>query len=54
MQPESNAGGGAIAKLSATVVPSSPWRVTSVEALAGFRLRVAFAGGLWVAVAPER
>ena len=26
--------------------PQSPWRVTAVEALPGFRLRVAFADGL--------
>jgi hypothetical protein len=28
------------------VVPRSPWRVTEVEALSGFRLRVVFADGL--------
>jgi hypothetical protein len=30
----------------AEAAPRSPWRVTEVEALPGFRLRVAFADGL--------
>ena len=34
------------ASLTAQAVPRSPWRVTAVEALPGFRLRVAFADGL--------
>ena len=34
------------ASLIAEVAPRSPWRVTEVEALPDFRLRVAFAGGL--------
>ena len=33
------------ASLIAEVAPRSPWRVTEVEALPDFRLRVAFAGG---------
>jgi hypothetical protein len=32
--------------LTEEIVPRSPWRVTAVEALPGFRLRVAFADGL--------
>jgi hypothetical protein len=34
------------ASLIAEAAPRSPWRVTAVEALPGFRLRVAFADGL--------
>ena len=34
------------AGLAAEVWPRSPWRVTEVEALRGFRLRVSFADGL--------
>jgi hypothetical protein len=34
------------AVLTANITPRSPWRVTEVEALPGFRLRVAFADGL--------
>ena len=34
------------ASLTTEVAPRSPWRVTAVEALPGFRLRVAFADGL--------
>jgi hypothetical protein len=34
------------ASLTAEAAPCSPWRVTAVEALPGFRLRVAFADGL--------
>jgi hypothetical protein len=34
------------APLTAEVTPRSPWRVTAVEALPGYRLRVAFADGL--------
>jgi hypothetical protein len=32
--------------LTAEAAPRSPWRVTAVEALSGFRLRVTFADGL--------
>ena len=32
--------------LAFEVAPRSPWRVTEVEALPGFRLRVSFADGL--------
>jgi hypothetical protein len=32
--------------LTVEIAPRSPWRVTEVEALPGFRLRVAFADGL--------
>lgn len=34
------------APLTAEATPRSPWRVTAVEVLSGFRLRVAFADGL--------
>jgi hypothetical protein len=34
------------AALNPEVAPRSPWRVTAVEALPGFRLRVEFADGL--------
>lgn len=34
------------APLTAEAAPRSPWRVTAVEALPGFRLRVAFTDGL--------
>jgi len=33
------------APLTAGIAPQSPWRVTAVEALPGFRLRVAFTDG---------
>jgi hypothetical protein len=46
MRAESNANENLATSLSAEVVPRSPWRVTAVEALPGFRLRVAFADGL--------
>ncbi len=32
--------------MTAEITPRSPWRVAEVEALPGFRLRVAFADGL--------
>ena len=32
--------------MTAEAAPRSPWRVTAVEALPGFRLQVAFADGL--------
>jgi hypothetical protein len=46
MRTESNASENSPADLTAEVAPRSPWRVTEVEALPGFRLRVAFADGL--------
>jgi hypothetical protein len=46
MRTESNAGENPSAALMEEVAPRSPWRVTEVEALPGFRLRVAFADGL--------
>jgi len=46
MRSESNAGENSSAALATEVAPRSPWRVTKVEALAGFRLSVAFADGL--------
>jgi hypothetical protein len=46
MRAESNAGENSPTALAAEVAPRSPWRVTAVEALPGFRLRVAFADGL--------
>ena len=46
MRTESNANENSPAALADEVVPRSPWRVTEVEALPGFRLRVAFADGL--------
>jgi hypothetical protein len=35
-----------LADLNTEIAPRSPWRVSEVEALPGFRLRVAFADGL--------
>ena len=46
MRPESNAGKDSSAALADEVFPRSPWRVTEVEALVGYRLRVTFADGL--------
>jgi hypothetical protein len=46
MRTESNAYEDSPAALATEVAPRSPWRVTEVEALPGFRLRVAFADGL--------
>lgn len=46
MRTESNANENSPAALADEVAPRSPWRVTRVEALPGFRLRVAFADGL--------
>ena len=46
MRAESNAGKNLSTELAAELAPRSPWRVTEVEALPGFRLRVAFADGL--------
>lgn len=46
MRTESTANENSPTALIAEVAPRSPWRVTEVEALPGFRLRVAFADGL--------
>jgi hypothetical protein len=46
MRAESNANENSPVGLAEEVAPRSPWRVTAVEALPGFRLRVAFADGL--------
>jgi hypothetical protein len=46
MRAESNAYENPPFALIDDVAPRSPWRVTSVEALPGYRLRVAFADGL--------
>jgi hypothetical protein len=46
MHRESNANANPSAVLVPEIVPSSPWRVTGVEVLPGFRLQVAFADGL--------
>jgi hypothetical protein len=46
MRTESNANEDSSVGLVEEIAPRSPWRVTSVEALPEFRLRVAFADGL--------
>lgn len=46
MRTESTTDQDPPAALTAEIAPRSPWRVTAVEALPGFRLRVAFADGL--------
>ena len=46
MRTESNAYENSPAALTGEVTPRSPWRVTEVEALPGFRLRVVFVDGL--------
>ena len=46
MRTESNSGGHSSSAVIADVMPQSPWRATSVEALPGLRLKVAFADGL--------
>jgi hypothetical protein len=46
MRTESAASENSPSALAEEVAPRSPWRVTEVEALPGFRLRVAFADGL--------
>jgi hypothetical protein len=46
MRAESSAHEDSSAALIGKVAPRSPWRVTEVEALPGFRLQVAFADGL--------
>lgn len=46
MRTESTTHEDPSASVIAEAAPRSPWRVTEVEALPGFRLRVAFADGL--------
>ena len=46
MRTESTTDKDPSAHLTAEAAPRSPWRVTAVEALSGFRLRVTFADGL--------
>jgi hypothetical protein len=46
MHTESNADENSPTSLAEEVAPWSPWRVTEVEALPEFRLRVVFADGL--------
>jgi len=46
MRSEPNAGKDSPTALADEVAPRSPWRVTEVEALPEFRLRVAFADGI--------
>jgi hypothetical protein len=46
MRTESTTSEDPSASLNTEIAPRSPWRVTAVEALPGFRLCVAFADGL--------
>ena len=46
MRTEPNANGDSSTAIAPEVVPRSPWRVTRVEALPGFRLQVMFVDGL--------
>jgi len=46
MPTESNASENSSAVLVEEIAPRSPWRVTGVESLPAFRLRVKFADGL--------
>ena len=46
MRAKSNASEDFPIDLEAEIIPRSPWRLTEVEALPGYRLRVAFADGL--------
>jgi hypothetical protein len=46
MRTESIANENPPIALAEEVTPRSPWRVTEVEVLSGYRLRVAFADGL--------
>jgi len=46
MRTESNPCEDSPSALIDQIAPRSPWRVTVVEALPGFKLRVAFADGL--------
>jgi hypothetical protein len=50
MRTKSIASENSPSALDENVTPRSPWRVTEVEALPGYRLRVAFADGLTGAV----
>jgi hypothetical protein len=45
MQPHAEAEEDRAAELTPKIRPKAPWRVTSVEALPGFRLRVTFNDG---------
>ena len=46
MCAESNAKDDSSASLAEDIAPRSPWRVTAVEVLPEFRLRVVFADGI--------
>ena len=46
MRTESSAGENSPIALAGEIAPRSPWRVTAVEALPGYQLRVTFADGL--------
>jgi hypothetical protein len=46
MRTESNANENSPVGLIEEIAPRSPWRVTDVEALPEFRLRITFADGL--------
>jgi hypothetical protein len=46
MRSESDAGQNSSSALAEDVFPKSPWRVTEVEALADYKLKVTFADGL--------
>jgi hypothetical protein len=46
MRAESNPGENSSTAVAAEVAPRSPWRVTAVEALPGFRLQAEFADRL--------
>ncbi len=46
MHTESSADGNSPTAIALEVAPRSPWRVTRVEALLGFRLQVVFVDGL--------
>jgi uncharacterized protein DUF2442 len=46
MRSESNANQDSPTAVADAITPRSPWRVTRVERLSGFRLRVTFADGL--------
>lgn len=46
MRTESSANKNSSIALVPEVAPQSPWRVTGVEVLTGFRLRVVFVDGL--------
>ncbi|MGH9606262.1 MAG: DUF2442 domain-containing protein [Terracidiphilus sp.] len=46
MRAESNTQDDSPAALAEEIAPHSPWRVTAVEVLPGFRLRVVFADSI--------